>query len=155
MFSNYYFQEAFDTKVDFKRKDYDEIQEYEFQLDNMVYQVYLKNVVKDIGLSLFEISFVVFPPGEYGKHSYEITGQSKNPLKIFSAVINILKDWIQWKKPIGFFFSAKEDSRIKLYNKFKEYIEKTTQYKFDEKLNDEISNAFQQGNDKYYTFTNV
>lgn len=65
---------------------------------------------------------------------------------------NIIKEWISKENPEVFFFSAKEPSRIKLYNRFAKVIENETNYKFDEELNDFIDDVYET-EWKFYTFS--
>ena len=60
----------------------------------------------------------------------EITGLiKKDVFKVFSGIIKSIKDFIKKINPDYFQFSAKEKSRIQLYDKFIKLIEKETNYK--------------------------
>ena len=59
--------------------------------------------------------------------SFELTGTG-NQFTVFATVADILKMFIFRRKPEIFYFSAKEDSRIRLYNVFAKKIAKNFKY---------------------------
>ena len=145
-------KESLDSKIKYTKKEYGKSAiEYHFELDENEFFVTFTEPPDDELMNFFEVGFSKFPTGRYDLNTYDITGDSKNPLQVFGIISNILKDWIKEYNSKGFFFSSKEPSRNRLYDRFAKMIEQKTNYKFDEELNKLVMD-FRRDNKKYYTF---
>jgi len=144
--------ETLDTDVDVEFEEVFGSQTTKFQIDDIQYDMIFKVFgTNKPGEKIFEVTFgpTNLPPN---KSSFDILGDTKNSLKVFGAVANVLKKWIEKENPYAFFFSAFEPSRIRLYDRFAKMIEQNLNYNFDPKLNAEIE-ATEEDNSKHYTFT--
>ncbi len=61
-------------------------------------------------------------------NSIEITGDASNSLRVFSVVGSIIEKFIEEYKPNFFYFSAKEPSRVRLYDRLSEVVASKTSY---------------------------
>lgn len=66
----------------------------------------------DIDEPFWEVSFGNMSHGDDG---YGITNTG-NEIKVFSTIVNIMKEFTKKNNPPGYYFSAKEQSRKKLYD---------------------------------------
>ena len=115
-----YLNELFDTKVEIKFYEYGNLCTYAFKINNKWYEVSIKET--DIGA--WSIAF----SDELG--SMEITGKGdSDTFKIFAGVIKSIKIFIKNKKPKIIYFTAKEVSRKKLYDRFAQMLVKETKFK--------------------------
>ena len=152
-FTECYFDESFNTKSEYELKNWGEVKEYKFSYDGNNFEViFRKGDFVDELEDLYELSFNKFKPGKYDEVTYDLTGDTEKPLELFGIIINIVSDFLTKFKPYGFYFSAKEPKRIRLYDRFAEMIDKKTIYKFNKDINDRIDNGISVG-EKYYTFT--
>jgi len=79
-----------------------------------------------------------------GKPTFGITKDTEKPGSVFSVFFDIMERFLADKKPSKFFFSAKEKSRISLYNSFVAIIEKRYNYT--------LKSVEMKGDDKCYSF---
>lgn len=139
---NKYLNEVFNTNAEIvqKTKDRDGYY-YKVNFNDDIIEIYIDDTlykVKEFDESInsfYEISFGVIRKGM--KHSsMDIFGNSLNPLKTFGVVVNVFKKWLNEVLPDGFYFTAKEPSRIKLYNTFSYLIQEQTEYEESVELED-------------------
>lgn len=67
--------------------------------------------------SIWQITFgleIDNDPDDYHEEIFDTGGQQ---IKVFASVIDIVRDFVKRKQPDILFFTAKEPSRIKLYNR--------------------------------------
>jgi hypothetical protein len=112
--------ELFNTRVPYKKlkkySDYDDdadhegYSEFHFTIDDKVFRVY----IEDFNLE----AYVEFSLVKDGLSKWNITGESpRDAAKIIGAVNNVVKDYVEDNPHIKYIsFTAKEPSRIKLYN---------------------------------------
>jgi len=145
--------ESLDTKVDIKWNSlpggFGELGY--FNIDGKDFEISFTNRGEDFHREIFEILFWQ-SENKNDDDEYGIIGNVKNSLKVFGAIANIIQEWVEKNKPVAFYFSAKEPSRIQLYNRFAKLIQRQTDYYLDEELNDEVTNLYDVPW-KFYTFS--
>jgi predicted nucleotidyltransferase len=137
--ANQKIDEALDSSYEYTNK---EPGRYYFETeDGVKYKVYFQ------GDDLVEVAFSAVLPGEeenFRPDKTTLTGTG-NSRKVFGTVVNIVKDFIQTRKPNTLYFtgSGSEPSRIRLYDTMLRQVEKA--------LPDYYSTgAIDLGNDKAY-----
>jgi hypothetical protein len=120
-----YINELFDTKVPIKIISSDKwMHKYGFEINELEY------IFMAVKLSMSDkwtISFLLGGEDSLGSVEIEDTGHAP---QVFAAVSQCLKMFIKKAKPPRFMFTAKERSRIKLYDKFAKMIPRFIPYKF-------------------------
>jgi hypothetical protein len=84
------------------------------------------NPFKDVQLDLrnsYDLMFFAQDPRTKSQQ-FDIIGSGGDQIKIFATVIDIFKDFVQTTHPDLVRFSAKEESRKRLYNRFLRLAEK-------------------------------
>jgi len=121
-------------------------EEYEFEANGYFYEdIYgypedNEDFIPDRHAWEIEFSNISKHPGKDRWGINQLMG-TKGALQVFSGVATSLKLMIKKEKPMAFYFSAKEPSRIKLYNTFSKMIAKKFPYTV-KKLNVPHSNTF-------------
>ena len=134
-----YINELFDTDVDIKvnTEDFSTVI-YEFEIDGIKFEF---NANNENGT--WEIIF----SGK--KRSTGITGTGNAP-QVFAGIAKCTDMFLKKYKPIEFYFSAKERSRVKLYKRFSKVITKKYPYVFRlDKNYDDGEDMFVFTNKKY------
>lgn len=151
-FPEFYFNETLDTKVDTDihktKSGYSSV----FIIDDHNYRIMFLSRSEELDLDndIFEISFWRDDVSIYD--SLKILNDTQNSLKVFGAIANIIKKWIDKENPQSFFFSAKEKSRIRLYDRFAKMISQLTDYQFDNNLNKYLKKMYADDM-TYYSFS--
>jgi|TARA_R110002110_G_scaffold400610_1_gene617152 hypothetical protein len=97
---------------------------------------------KTSDMESWQITFEIRGRGQ-GKNPHEIS-KTGNEFKVFATVAEILDEFLKKAKPDKFWFSAKEPSRAKLYDRFaKIIVSKHNKYKVVDSI---------QNNNKFYDF---
>ena len=128
-------QELFNNPVKFERQSggSPNSKEYQFDVGEKHYEVkFYEAEVKKYPDS-YEIIFILTRVGGdrvIGWDTEAITGTG-DQVAVFSTVANILKDFVQSYKPNIIYFSAKEQSRIKLYTTLSKRLSKMSYLKND------------------------
>jgi hypothetical protein len=92
---------------------------HEFRMDRPIMPEELSKMIFDDQIIPTDISFDITGASAGQKHSYGITGTG-NEVKVFSTVINIIKQWLAMPSNNDvqlIHISAKEPSRTKLYKR--------------------------------------
>lgn len=84
----------------------------EFEIDGVKYEFTASSEDEEDGYFILE--FLGKVPGK-SPHGITDTG---NAIIVFATIYDIVKDFVKKLNPLGIEFSAKEASRIKLYNRF-------------------------------------
>lgn len=155
---NRYLNEVFDTDAEIVKKTKDRDGFYfEVKLGDNIINVYIQDEshrIEEFDKSInsfYEISFEVLQKGM--KHfSMDILGNNPNPVKTFGVVVNVIKKWLDEVSPDGFYFTAKEVSRISLYDKFSYFIQKQTNYEESIEIEDFLEEIYGIRNIRYFAF---
>lgn len=149
-FSSFYFNESLDTEVDieWREKEYPKYDVFEvigtFKLDHKIYDVVFGREYIN-GIDYWNIVFAT-------DDSFDILGNSKNPLRVFGAIAKAMKEWIKKYNPTSFGFDAKEPSRIRVYQRFAKIISNETKYRLDSELKEIIADNG-VGGSVYFVFS--
>lgn len=142
------FYESLDTKADIDQWE----DEFDGDLVTVHFTVvdieYLMTFATRIDPFDWEISFAP----KFADSDFSLLGNVSNPMKVFAAVADILKKFIDKEQPNSFFFSAKEPSRKRLYDRFAKMIDNQTIYNQDIERQKSLEND-DEDNNKYYAFT--
>lgn len=119
-------KEILDKGVDFKIIEDNAIQfQAVFTVNSIEYKFEAEVIKGD--LDIYAIVFYIPYENTDRRRRVDITN-SGFAFTVFSTVKDILLFFLKKYKPYGFFFTAKESSRIKLYNVFANNISKNTNY---------------------------
>ena len=133
--SRFQIQELMDNPLDWKLSiDSSDYFSAEFSLDNDLDYSFDAHIIKSPPLYFdptIDVWVVEFEATEKIKYNptFDITGTGQE-FVVFATIADIFKSFIRRLKPEAFFFSAKEQSRAKLYTVFAKKIAKETNYDF-------------------------